>query len=123
MNELLCLSTAMPFDVCQRSVVEAANELIGRDRRFRAICALTAPDVGELPNGDVTVIFRFVDDEAGALRIKTQDLVGGEQFLKNVVTVKLIEWLRDSRPMKRQRKTKAKFGIDPRRNRRDMSKR
>lgn len=116
--------TPIPFDVCQRLVLEAANELIIRDRRFKGVSALTAADVRQSPRGGISIVMRSVDGDAVAgLRVEANDLILGEQFLKNAVTVNLMKWLRDRRPAKTRKRARVKQWEDGRRNRRDRGRR
>lgn len=117
--------TPIPFDVCRRLVVEAANELLIGDRRLKGkgLSALTAADVRQLPRGGISIVMRSVDGDAVAgLRVEANALVWGEQFLKNAVTVNLIKWLTDRQPAKTRKTVRVKQGEDGRRNRRDRGR-
>lgn len=115
-----CGPRPISFGRCQQLIVEAANEQIAIERHLKRLRNLTASDVRQLPSGDIAVIIELEDGDAIApLGINPKELVEGEQFLKNTVTVKLLTWLRDSQPTKPRTKAQSKLGYDLRRNKRD----
>ena len=126
MSEPSCGLAQMPFEVCQRLVIDAANELIaeGRFKKLIALAALTPSDVRQLPNGAITISLRSVDGAVITRRcVDVKNLVEGEQFLRNAVTVNLMTWLRDSFPAKAVKKTNVSRGKDARRHRRVWGRR